>query len=83
MSNWNSPEFLRCAVKHGLLNAAKAGPMDAYDLEGFLLHDEVFRQQRLKVGLRLGFAEVLESLPPQELRKLKERALGVLQFRSA
>lgn len=87
MSNWNCPEFLRFAVKHGLLNAAKSGPMDAYELEGFLLNDASFRQKRLSLGipagLNLPFVKVLEMLTPAELRELRDRVLGVLPFKTA
>lgn len=82
MSNWSSPEFLKCVVKHGLLNAATADPMDAYMLEGALLHDEMFRQRRLKLGVSLGFEKILDALSPAELQALRERVTGVLQFRS-
>lgn len=84
MSNWNDPEFLRCAVKHGLLNAAKSGPMDAYELEGFLLNDSFFRKKRLSLGipagLNLPFAKVMEMLTPAEMVALRERVLGVVPF---
>lgn len=81
MSNWNSPEFLRCAVKHGLLNAAASDPMDAYLLEGALLNDEMFRQRRLKLGLSLGVDKILDALSAAELQGLRERVTGVLPFR--
>lgn len=81
MSNFNSPEFLQCAVKHGLLSSS-ADAMDAYQLYGFLIRDEAFRQRRLKLGLALSFEKVLATLSPAELQGLNERAAGVLRFRS-
>lgn len=80
MGNFNAPEFLRCVIKHGLLDPT-ASSMDAYQLEGFLLRDEMFRHRRLKLGISLPLYQALEALAQAEILALRERVTGVLPFK--
>jgi hypothetical protein len=80
----NSIEFLRCAVKHGLLsNSAHA--MDAFLLHGKLVKDDVLtaKAAEFQIGAVLpGYARMraIERMSPPELVALRERVAGVIPF---
>ncbi len=74
---FNEPEFLRCAVKHGLL-VPSAELMDAHLCFGSLIRDEELRPKRFELGM----IAAIESLTPAELQSLRERVTGVVPFRS-
>ena len=74
MSNFNSPEFLKAAIKYGLLSP-NANAMDCYMLHGVLLRDSLLLTQRLKFGMK--FDKILASLKPEELVALRERVNGI------
>ena len=83
----DSLEFLRFAVKHGLLKDT-ADEMEAYILHGRLLVDSVLTEKAKEflIGAVLpGNARLraLEKMSPKELIGLRERVTGVLPFRSA
>ena len=81
-SDFNSPEFLKVAIKYGLLSPS-ADAFTMYELHGQLLRDEEIRKRRIAgVLVPRKIEAVIEAMSPAELQALRERVLGVLPFRS-
>lgn len=79
MPNFNSPAFLKAAIKYGLLSP-NANAMDCYALHGILLRDSLLLTPRPKFGLK--FDKILASLKPEELVALRERVNNVRPIKS-
>jgi hypothetical protein len=77
-TRFNSPDFLRCAVKHGLLKST-ASAHDAYEVFGKLLINKTLFAKRIELGMVAG----IEALTPEELRSVRESVAGVLSFKSS
>ena len=78
MTNFNSPEFLKAAIKAGLLSP-NANAMECYLLHGVLLRDPLLVSHRLKFGLNLD--KILAALTKDEIVALRERVTGVVPFK--
>jgi hypothetical protein len=72
-TRFNSPEFLSCGIRHGLLSGS-ASLEEAYEVFGKLSHSEALLSKRLKLGMIGG----IEALTPAELRSVRENVSGVL-----
>lgn len=69
---FNSPAFLTCVVKHGLLKGT-ATLEDAYELYGRLTRSQLLRGTE-------GLVAAVEALAPADLLKLRESLTGVIPF---
>ena len=74
-TRFNSPSFLACAVRFGLLKGT-ASADDAYSVYGELLRLLPHRKR-----IELGMVAAIESLSVQELRSIRESLAGVIQFK--
>lgn len=72
---FNSPEFLSCAVKHGLLKGTSSLE-EAYEVFGKLIYHEYLYLKRREVGL----IEAIDSLSAKQIRVLREFVSGVVPF---
>jgi hypothetical protein len=77
-TRFNDPEFLSCAMKHGLLRGT-ASLEDAYAVFGKILRNETLRPKRAGLGM----VAAIESLTPAELRLMRENITGVVPFKGA
>ena len=80
MPNFNSPEFLKAAIKYGLLSE-NANAMDCYMLHGVLLRDSLLLRHRLRFGLK--WDKILAALTKEELVALRERVNDVRPIKKA